>query len=441
MTHRHVLTVASILFALLVLYGSCMPWDLSSDQHLAARNFTRAKAFWPMGSLQPSRMDLLSNLLLYMPLGLLIAMRASLAEDHTPMTDLLLAVLAGAMLSLVIETIQLMSPTRVAGVHDLLMNTAGAAVGGAIGAARGREIWAALCRQLRWWWAEHPLRLAAVGLGVLLAADALYPFLPTLDVSTVWRSLKAVSLNPRAELADKPAIDWIVRALLWAVAVMVLAPAVSAPGRSRRSQAVAAAFLLMLALEAGKAFIEARTPSLAASAVSTVGIAVGAGLSLLLAGRFSPTGQRSWACIALVLYITYLAWQPFDFTLDRAVLEQSLPKGDQWLPLYHYAMRGRPADVFLFVRTLLLFGAWVAIRQINAPRPIRQYVLRGALAGLILGIILEAGQLLLPGRYATTTDLLCCLAGGALGGLLAKQYQTRPAGSAATDDGHHAGAK
>lgn len=431
MSHRHVLTVACILFALLVLYGSCMPWDLSSDQHLAARNYARAKAFWPMGQLQPSRMDLLSNVLLYIPLGLLIAMRASLAEDHTPMTDLLLAVLAGAMLSLAVETLQLMSPTRVAGVHDLLMNTLGATIGGTIGAAKGRALWASAVRQLRWWWGEHPLRLAGAALAVLLAADALYPFLPTLDVSTVWRSLKAVTPNLGESLAAKPTVEWVVQGLLWTVAVMVLIPAISTPGRVRRAEAVAGAFLFMLALESAKLFIEGRTPSLAGVMVSLAGIAAGAALQAMLAGRISPTGQRSWACIALVLYLAYLAWRPFDFTLDRAALQNSLPRGAQWLPLYHYATRGRPADVFLFARTILLAGAWVTIRQVNAASPIRRHLLRGALAGLGLGVVLEAGQVFLPGRYPTTTDLLCCLAGGILGGWLAGVYTPSPLDKAA----------
>lgn len=81
--------------------------------------------------------DLLANLLGYLPFGALLFV-ARMRAGREPGPSLLVAVLAGAALSLAMETLQNYLPRRVPSNLDLAMNVAGSAVGAALGWAVGR---------------------------------------------------------------------------------------------------------------------------------------------------------------------------------------------------------------------------------------------------------------------------------------------------------------
>ncbi len=73
---------------------------------------------------------LVGNVAVFVPLGIALA----LALGDKPIgRRLLLATLAGAGLSLAIELLQAMTPTRVAALGDWLLNTGGTALGAAAG--------------------------------------------------------------------------------------------------------------------------------------------------------------------------------------------------------------------------------------------------------------------------------------------------------------------
>ncbi len=75
--------------------------------------------------------DVISNLLAYVPLGILLTLRFRPVWRGGRI--LILAILAGALLSLVLETLQNFLPTRVPSRLDLLINTLGALLGAGVG--------------------------------------------------------------------------------------------------------------------------------------------------------------------------------------------------------------------------------------------------------------------------------------------------------------------
>ena len=81
---------------------------------------------WLMESGPLSRADLLVNVVAYVPLGALLAVRRA---GPRPGRSVLLAVLAGGLLSLAIETIQACLPARTSAWSDLAANASGAALG------------------------------------------------------------------------------------------------------------------------------------------------------------------------------------------------------------------------------------------------------------------------------------------------------------------------
>lgn len=162
-----------LLFVLFLLYGSLYPfsgWQWPDGGFVSA-----LKA----GSRRFSRTDVITNFLVYIPLGALIARAAQ--ERLRPFGAAALAALAGTALSLVFECVQAWLPGRVPSLIDMLANGGGALAGGAgmvllgTGTAPGR--WAA---ELRARWLLDS-RLASVGLAVLVtwALSQLLPLVPS----------------------------------------------------------------------------------------------------------------------------------------------------------------------------------------------------------------------------------------------------------------------
>ncbi|MCJ1701156.1 VanZ family protein [Rathayibacter festucae] len=87
-----------------------------------------------LGLLGYSGIEATANVLLFVPLGLLAAL-------HLPGRRAWLAVLLGAATSAAVETVQLLLlPQRHADVHDVLANTAGAAIGAVLGVVLRRRL-------------------------------------------------------------------------------------------------------------------------------------------------------------------------------------------------------------------------------------------------------------------------------------------------------------
>jgi VanZ family protein len=109
----------------LILYASLYPFRLAPDGPSlleALRRITWVRA---------SRGDMLNNLVLYLPLG--FALSAWLAPRLGRLGCLLLAIVAGFLLSLSLELLQASILLRVSSLRDLALNTAGSALGALAG--------------------------------------------------------------------------------------------------------------------------------------------------------------------------------------------------------------------------------------------------------------------------------------------------------------------
>ena len=430
--NKTTLTALCLLYGFLVLYGSLMPFDLTNNRTAAAENLRQAQEYWPLSDQRhTSKVDLVSNFILYVPLGLLLAARGAWGRDRAWVGPVCRALLGGAAVSLIVETLQLFSTSRVASVHDLVANAAGALAGGILGAARGQAACVALEERLRRQWDRRPIALVAGVLLALLACDALLPLLPTLDVSTVKRSIKAsLKLMGPAGLAAHPWHHWAVqRVAIYAVLTVLLGAATdpNRPGRWGLAVVFAAAFAV--AAEAGKIFIVSRVANPANVAFAVGGAVLGGGVGAWGSGKLALAEKLALAAALIAGYVVYLQWDPFVFSWDPAAVARKTPSGATWLPLYHYAMHGRGGQVVLLVRTLVLVGGLAYALQTLAAAPTprgryRRAVIAAFCAGLV-GLALELGQFLLPDRTPSLTDVFCFAAGGASGSLLASALAAR----------------
>lgn len=72
LSDRRIATILSVLYALLIVYSSLMPYDLTLSRREAYDKFSNGMQFWPIGNRHASKTDLLSNILAYVPVGFLV---------------------------------------------------------------------------------------------------------------------------------------------------------------------------------------------------------------------------------------------------------------------------------------------------------------------------------------------------------------------------------
>jgi VanZ family protein len=429
MTSR-LLTAFTLLYTALVFYGSLMPWNLDWSWEVITEGFALVGEAIPFhASVHVSKIDLASNAILYAPLGFLVSSRVALGRQRSLRRSLLWAVAWGGLLSLAVEATQLLLPTRRTDLHDLLCNTIGALAGGLVGWHCGRKVWIGLRRNASLEVSEIPVSIAAVMMMVILAADTLYPFVPTLDVSTVMKSLRVTGgLGFSGGFAQHPWFHWLVLEVgVYAALAALLATWVAARNEVRWWYGGLWAFAFAAALELGKTFIVHRHTNLASFAAAGLGCALGLACFARLRGRLSPRAGLLLSTLLLATLVVYLEWEPFDFTWDPAAMRSKVPSGAAWLPLYHYAISGRGQQVALFIRTITLLAALTCCWQLWTGRSAisRATVIRSSFLAGGLGLFFELGQFPLPGRIPSMTDVFCFAAGGAIGALCAEVWRKR----------------
>jgi VanZ family protein len=121
----------ALLYAIAIAYASLQPFG----DWMAPLPDT---PFWPFAPwpLRATRFDVVANVLAYIPLGLFVAL---IPRRLTTTGAMSVAVIAGAALSFAMESGQWFLPPRYANLVDFLANSAGALVGGLLGALFSRS--------------------------------------------------------------------------------------------------------------------------------------------------------------------------------------------------------------------------------------------------------------------------------------------------------------
>lgn len=412
------LTLMWVVFAVLILYGSLMPFDLHFDKARAAENIRRAMHFWPFGEIKSGKADIVSNVLLYIPLGFLIALAAKINRKDSNALAVFGAMTIGCALSISIELLQSMSQTRVCGAHDFLTNATGTLIGAATACAYSREFYEFISVKCKQYWKVHPVAVAACVLAIALAGDALFPFLPTLRLREIHQNYRNSQFDFSAGLDLHTAGYWIIQqAGAFAFLCMLTCSAIRKNGRPQIFKALVMCALFATVIEAGKIFISNRSINIANVIVAAAGCACGAVFFAALHERLSYAVKILLSAAALLVYMAYLEWGGADFETQRGIVSH-LPKGVEWLPLYDYAMSGRGEKVVLFVRTIGISAAFVfTLQLLRFSENYRPKILRWAILMAFIGGIFELGQAFMPDRYPTLTDVFCFAVGGAVGSI------------------------
>jgi len=244
----------------------------------------------------------------------------------------------------------------------------------------------------------------------VLAADALYPYVPTLDVSSVRHNLKTGQWRPLASFGRAFWPDLLVEKVLAYAALGVLgrlALAAWPPGPAVALTWVGAV-TLATALEGAKIFIVGRAPNVDTVGLAALGCLAGATLGPVL-GRW-PLVRRHGPGLLVALAAGFLVYEeltPWSFATSLAAARERLPR-IEWIPFASYYGSDFQSALFDFGKKLVLGGALGAAMRYSWPRP--PLVLVAVLAALLEGL-----QVLQPARIASTTDVLLLWAGALAG--------------------------
>lgn len=410
-----------LFFLALAIYGSLVPF------HYKPVPWDEAMLRWeqvhwiPLGI--ERRSDFVANILLFIPLGYFFV--ASLCVDQSPLlfipaAVLILPLLAG--LAVAIEFTQIWFEPRTVSVNDMVAESLGGAIGAALWLVVGRRITtqtrrllAALGRR------EIATQLLPLYLAFLVLIHVM-PFDLTISPVEVWHKYKEgrVVLVPFS--AHVSAIDLFYKTI-WTIAYFLPVGFLLSGVRTRRPltalQVASGGLLLAGAITFLKLFVWTRYSDVTDALVGGLAVLGGwyAGRGWMTRTDGLPSLLASRTAI-LVLWIGVLAvanWYPFDFIPDlsrwreRWSEVQLVPFSDLYVGSEYHAF-----DQILHKTLMFLpVGGLLA-------RPGRS-ILPGLAAGLVLSCLLEAGQLGLPTRFTSVTDVLVETSAAAVGCYLARR--------------------
>lgn len=414
-----------LVFATFVVYGSFFPFSFRIDPDEVQRDLIR---FWGTLTLFDARgrrlfslADLVSNVLLGIPLGVLLVQGRLVGRRLA--TRLAAALVVEGLFAGVVEVGQILAPTRTASALDVLAQVTGAVAGAlaahGLGAAAAQDVESRLVALVR----ARPAVVVVAMLAGLLAADALYPYALTLDVSTAWGNLKRAQRVPFGSFGRRFWGDLIVDRLL-PYAGIVIAGRLTLGGASGRARGglPGAALVWLLAtswaaaLEAGKILIVGRAPNVDNVMLAAAGGVLGLVAFAPLAGSAEARGRAAPRLAGLmVALLVYRGLTPFDW-LDSLDSVAAKAIRIEWIPLasYFYA---DPQSALHDLGTKLVWSGFLgaSLRAAGAGAPWRW--------ALALGVALEGLQLVQASRVPALTDVLAIAAGAALGALAFDGYR------------------
>ncbi len=469
----HLILLATA-FTFVAVYGSLVPLRCEPMSVLVALRAFPGTLFANLNALSPA--DLLSNLLLFVPLGFFWSAVVSLDRPLRETIRRSLLVVGGcAALSLTLEFVQCWFPARTVSASDLFAETIGAAV--------GAGIWIAAGQSVADWLRTRGMNLRPNGLvdwlleayflGLLVCL--LMPFDLTISVEQLHGKFAAgrIALTPPS-WQDASASGTLCRIglhLLLFLPVGALAATALTPGNrpaidpciandrgrspvprrnlvdpridcAKINRTLAGSLLLgaalVLVIEMAQLLVQSRCVAASDLLIGMTGVAAGAWLTRRRLGAHLPLkpgtavgkGHATSAWLALAaLYAGLLvvgSWLcfdsngAFDFSGSRESIHQKL--GTFFDVSFSPIEAGSRFDA---VRQLLFgtlsfapLGAMFALAadSLRLPSAIHRLLLAGLLVvAFALAMGIELGQVMMPNKVADFSEVLLCTTGAALG--------------------------
>lgn len=338
------------------------------------------------------------------------------------------ATLWGGVLSFTVELCQVASSNRYASINDIITNSAGSFLGAICFAA---VVYTLYGHRERKSYFGLPAILLASSYGTAVFLEALVP----LFRDTMGKVRGGLGVRSEVILAtfrwdsilNVPWEDIVLFAPAGMLAVVALVES-GLPHRSAARRTILAGTLLCLLAELLHAPLGVPI-GLGSLLANITGVSLGAwatgrwlsDFSQNVRGADRPRILLSAYAILMMLW----AWRPYLPEFNPIQYAEKL-HSPWWLPL---AMSGRWNDLYSIIDVSVPFFAGVPAGALLAVWPLRRTgLLRSALPGIYLALVLEAGQLFIVGRAPDITDFLVAAAGVAMGWLCLRRAGFQPYG-------------
>ncbi len=402
------------LWGLFILYGTLLPFDFSAGSSLIE---WRLRRLWerPVRGLGGSWADVWSNILLFVPWGLLLGLWRGARSRTGFLATLALALLSAASLSGSVEFLQLLAPGRTTSVVDLITNTFGAGVGALIGWPLAVFIWPVVSVRIRQLLEARPMGACALAIMISFLFAGLTPAYVKTERHGVVAAIESArwipfgsapgAATPRAKVCL-----WGAEFLAYTLFGGVLVTAVRESGRSgfhAVGMTVAAAGSLSLAIEGVQIFVPGRDVDLTSVVLACSGAAVGG----TAVASLRHLAWRDWTIPALVI------WALAALLTEGNPLQFAWPTHSVWqaaaiVPFWSYFGSRSLEDLTDVIAQAMLF---VPLGALWPARSGRRSFVSVILAGFCLGAMLEVGQAFLPERSIDISDAISASAGAGLG--------------------------
>lgn len=375
------------LYGLLVVYGTLFP--------LAGWRWPESGLLWMTQdpwARYASRSDMLLNLLIYAPLGLLL-MRLT-RDRGRPLRRLAAVTLSCATLSLILETAQAFLPSRSSSLLDVVLNTVSGLGGALLGGYLGdrRVVSGRIGRWRREWF--QPGVVADLGMVVVggWALAQLSPLVPSPDIGNLRQGLSPLYrtlTDPARFSLEQMAAYWASVAALALVFLLVSRP-------------VPLRWPLLLGLVGGVLACKVPVITRQLSLEALSGAALGLGTAFLVQ-RAAARLAAPLAALFVLLAVTAEQLRPGSGFGPRSI---------NWVPFV-----GQMGDVWGLADILGTMWPYLALSYLAVrarPRAPLVVAAGGGLLVLAYAFGLEWVQQQVPGRYPDVTDAVLAAAAWAL---------------------------
>ncbi len=433
MVRNNTILKCLLFYLAFVIYGSLVPLEfrmLSFEQ--ALDRFSNI-AYLDLD--MQSRADWVANILLFIPLAFFFnGYLWSRQRVKRQLLNAFLVIASCLVLSTGIEFTQLYFPQRTVSQNDIIAE--------GIGAIFGVSVWWVWGERFLLWLSQWQQRHASASIFqrlLLLYLAILYGYnlLPldlTISPVEIYRSWREgrIILAPFSSLGPDPVENLyhlVIDTLIWVPVSFLLSARRSIPDAWKMTLGAA------LLLEFLQIFVYSRTTDTTDLITAAIGAAAGTALWTLYRrwGSHRTTDhshpqRHSGAPYLWIAAVSFTAWTvilgiifwyPYNFNTDRAHILEALSTL-QRVPFhaYYFGTEFRAVtEVFHKVLFFMPYGILSVIlfhicRPNVSPGSIRLFAL---VTGAFAGLVIESGQLFLPGKHADITDLMLEILGAFLG--------------------------
>lgn len=419
--------IYALVCCALIAYATLYPFKFDFSEHRFEKGLARAELI-PLWSNQGHAgllVDVVSNILLYMPLGAALWGLYRFRRRKSHREALLLVLASSASLSLATEVLQLFLPSRFCSINDLLFNALGG-ITGAVFFPYAHAIVSALRSRFFRHPHAHSGLLPAILLAVIQVILALSPFIPTVYPQQVWKKIAGwfsstrFLLDPQRGLPSHQHLETFLLAAMITVIVFF-----HHRRDGRRWPSVKSMLCLLLfypLLGTGQLFIQHAHPDSAFVFAGMLGVVFG---SLTVVSYRFETGaalvsSRIYRRLLVGLYASFFVVHFFYPTVRPSLLVDALAlSSTSWIPYDLSRVDISVSYVLCHFKSFCLavpFGYFFACK--TACRSRWRVLLLAGSSCLLLSFAIELLQLHLFSSPLNASDLMDCLLGGTSGAAL-----------------------